>query len=206
MAPPEPRHIVAQQVLALCLQEHTVGDRIWQEWRGGIGFRSMASYERTRAAREVLLGGDPPVGLARRAKAALAEARERLMQMVHPGGTVIIRGGRDTNARWWTWAGYRANVTLAATLSGVADPLQRPTDAYIRLREDLTPDEWRNAKTAAVDQLCLPAVDARALSGLKFGVALPPRLAEATLAARLADLEGAAAPLRESVRFTRWEP
>lgn len=36
-APPEPRHIVAQQVLALCLQEHRVADRLWQEWRGGLG-------------------------------------------------------------------------------------------------------------------------------------------------------------------------
>lgn len=37
VAPPEPRHIVAQQVLALCLQEHRVGDRLWQEWWGGLG-------------------------------------------------------------------------------------------------------------------------------------------------------------------------
>ena len=29
--------------------------------------------------------------------------------------------------RWWTWAGYRANATLAATLTAIADPLQRPT-------------------------------------------------------------------------------
>ena len=31
-APPEPRHIVAQQLLALCLQEGRVGDKLWQEW------------------------------------------------------------------------------------------------------------------------------------------------------------------------------
>lgn len=37
VAPPEPRHIVAQQVLALCLQEHRVGDRLWQDWWGGLG-------------------------------------------------------------------------------------------------------------------------------------------------------------------------
>ncbi|WP_327588225.1 DEAD/DEAH box helicase [Nonomuraea sp. NBC_00507] len=34
--PPEPRHIVAQQVLALCLQEHQVGDHIWAEWWNGL--------------------------------------------------------------------------------------------------------------------------------------------------------------------------
>lgn len=319
IAPPEPRHIVAQQVLALCLQEHRVGDRLWQEWWGGLGpfgnsaepivrhlidegfldrdggmlfigpeaerrfgyrhFMDLtavftaapeftvlsgrseigttnpallteevpgprrlllagrnwqvtyidwsrrrcfvepvegggkarwggvgsgrtASYELTRAAREVLLGSEPPVALTRRATAALAQARDGSSELVHPDGTVIVRGGRDTNVRWWTWAGYRANATLAATLTTIADPLQRPTDTCIRLREDVTLTEWTKATAEAVDQLCLPAVDARALNGLKFSAALPTRLAEATLAARLADLEGAAAALREPSRFT----
>ena len=318
VAPPEPRHIVAQQVLALCLQEHTVGDRLWQEWWGGLGpfgpsaepivrhlvaegylerdgdllfigpeaerrfgyrhfmdltavftaapeftvlsgrseigttdpqllteevagprrlllagrnwqvtyidwsrrrcfvepvddggkarwssGRSMRalSYELTRAAREVLLGADPPVTLTKRAEAALAQAREDNAEYVHPDGTAIVRGGRDTNVRWWTWAGYRANATLAATLTSIADPLQRPTDTYIRLREDLTPDEWQKAKADAMDQLCLPAVDSLAVNGLKFSAALPERLSVATLAARLADLDGAADSLRRDVRF-----
>lgn len=319
VAPPEPRHIVAQQVLALCLQEHRVGDRLWQEWWGGLGpfgasaepilrhlieegfldrdggmlfigpeaerrfgyrhFMDLtavftaapeftvlsarteigttnpallteevagprrlllagqswqvtyidwsrrrcfvepvdgggkarwggagsgraASYELTRAAREVLLGADPPITLTLRAKTALAQARESSSELVHPDATVLVRGGRDTNVRWWTWAGYRANATLAATLTTIADPLQRPTDTCIRLREDVTAAEWRKVISEAADQLCLPAVDARALNGLKFSATLPTRLAEATLAARLADLEGAAATLREPTRST----
>ena len=319
VAPPEPRHIVAQQVLALCLQEHTVGDRLWQEWWGGLGpfgpsaepivrhlvnegyldrdggllfvgpeaerrfgyrhfmdltavftaapeFTVMSgrseigstdpallseevtgprrlllagrswevtyidwsrrrcfvvpvdgggkarwnggrttralSYELTRAAREVLLGADPPVTLTRRAQTALAQVRADDAEFVHPDGTVIVRGGRDTNLRWWTWAGYRANATLAASLASVADPLQRPTDTCVRLREDSTPGEWRKARAEAADRLCLPAADARAVHGLKFSAALPERLATATVAARLADLDGAAAALRETVRFS----
>ncbi|MFF0035219.1 DEAD/DEAH box helicase [Streptomyces mirabilis] len=318
-APQEPRHIVAQQVLALCLQEHQVGERLWQEWWGGlgpfgpsaepivrhlikegyldqdggmlfigpeaeqrfgyrhfmdltavftaapeftvlsgrteigttdpalltdevvgprrlllagrswqvtyidwsrrrcfvepvegggrarwggIGFARSASYELTRAAREVLLGATPPVRRTRRAESALAQVREDGAELVWGGGNVIMRGGRDTNVRWWTWAGYRANATLAATLTTIADPLQRPTDTYVRLREDVTPDEWRKAATEALEHLCLPVVNPRALDGLKFSAALPTRLAEATLAARLADLHGAAASLREAVRFT----
>nr|WP_206325711.1 MULTISPECIES: DEAD/DEAH box helicase [unclassified Streptomyces] len=317
--PPEPRHIAAQQVLALCLQEHRVGDRLWQEWWGGlgpfgppaapvvrhlvaegfldqdggllfigpeaekrfgyrhfmdltavftaapeftvlagrteigstdpalltdeivgprrlllagrswqvtsidwsrrrcfvepadgggrarwggVGFPQGSSYDLTRAVRDVLLGSDPPVALTRRAENALAQARESNAELVHPGGSLIIRGRRDTNVRWWTWAGYRANATLAASLGTVTDPLQRPTSAYLRLREDLTAEEWRKAVAEAARQLCLPAVDPRAVTGLKFSAALPPRLAEATLAARLADLEGASAVLREPTRFT----
>ncbi|WP_326723502.1 DEAD/DEAH box helicase [Streptomyces sp. NBC_00243] len=318
IAPREPRHIVAQQVLALCLQEHRVGERLWQEWWGGlgpfgpsaepivrhlinegyldqdsgmlfigpeaeqrfgyrhfmdltavftaapeftvmsgrteigttdpalltdevvgprrlllagrswqvtyidwsrrrcfvepvegggrarwggIGFARSSSYELTRAAREVLLGATPPVKYTRRAESALAQVRENSAELVWGDGNIIMRGGRDTNVRWWTWAGYRANATLAATLTTIADPLQRPTDTYVRLREDVTPQEWRKAVTEALEHLCLPMVNPRALDGLKFSIALPPRLAEATLAARLADLDGATALLHESVRF-----
>ncbi len=318
-APPEPRHIAAQQMLALCLQEHQIGDRLWQEWWGGldpfgtaaepivrhlvdegyldrdgellfigreaeqrfgyrhfmdltavftvapeftvlagrtvigttdpvlltdevvgprrlllagrswqvtyidwsrrrcfvepadgggrarwggVGFAHTASYELAQAAREVLLGATPPIRLTRRAEIALARVREDGAEFVADDATVIVRGGRDTNVRWWTWAGYRANVTLAATLSSVADPLQRPTNTYVRLREDITPREWGKAVADGAAHLCLPAVTPEALKGLKFSAALPSRLAEATLAARLADLDGAAECLREQVRFT----
>ncbi|MEW1545286.1 DEAD/DEAH box helicase [Streptomyces tsukubensis] len=317
-APPEPRHIAAQQILALCLQEHRVGDHLWQEWWGGLGpfgpavepvvrhlvtegyldqdggmlfigpeaekrfgyrhfvdltavftaapeFTVLAgrteigttdpsllteavigprrlllagrnwqvtyidwsrrrcfvepadgggqarwsglgtlrttSYELARAVREVLLGAEPPVALTRRARGALMKAREENELLVHSDGPVVIRGGRDTNVRWWTWAGHRANATLAASLGSVADPLQRPTGAYLRLREDVTVQEWAEATADASARLRLPAVDPLALTGLKFSAALPPRLAEATLAARLADLDGAAKVLREPARF-----
>ena len=51
------------------------------------------------------------------------------------------------------------------------------------------------------ERLCLPAVDDKALDGLKFSVALPRHLAEATLAASLADLDGARITLSEPHRF-----
>lgn len=170
------------------------------KWTGG----SLAglSYPLARAMREVLLGADPSVSLTRRAEVCLAEWREGdAPSMVHPGGTLVSRLGDDV--RWWTWAGYRANATLAATLPSVTDPVQRPTDCYVRLREDLTPEMWRTARDGAADgaALVLPDVDPRAVHGLKFSAALPQRLAVATVAARLADFDGAGAVLREPVRF-----
>ena len=41
----------------------------------------------------------------------------------------------------------------------------------------------------------------RALDGLKFNATLPKHLAERTLSARLADVEGARALLKEPTRF-----
>lgn len=103
--------------------------------------------------------------------------------------------------RWWTWAGYRANATLASTLDGLTDPMQNHEDNYIRLRKDLRPAEWKAGTADAVERICLPHIDEKALAGLKFSVALPERLATATLAARIADLDGAATVLAEPTYF-----
>jgi ATP-dependent Lhr-like helicase len=316
VAPPEPRHIVAQQILALCLQQHQVGDREWHQWWNGLApftrssdaivrylleqgylerdngmlfigpeaelrfgrrhfmemlavftappqFTVLAgrtelgridpallteevrgprrlllagrswrvtyidwnrrrcfvepvdrggkarwtglgiaglSFDLSRAMRDVLLGAEPPIALTRRATAQLAELRTQEMNTVHPGGTVVTRL-TSGEVRWWTWAGFRANATLASTLSGVADPVQGFEDLYVRLRTDLTPSEWHDEIKRASDQVSLPEINEKALAGLKFSAALPKRLAEATLAARLADLPGALDTLAMPSRF-----
>lgn len=315
---PEPRHIVAQQLLALCLQEPEVGERLWPEWWGDLepfhqgepiaahlireGFIDLdgglmmigpeaekrfghrhfmeltsvftappqftalhgrteigrvdpsllaadekeagprrlllagrtwmvtwvdwrrqrcqvepveggggkakwdsgghlgSFFALTRAVREVLLGTDPKVRLTQRAVKALAEAREDHLDLVHPGGTVIVRASNG-DLRWWTWAGARANLTLAATLGRAADPKQQPTDACLRLNAELDPRTWAAATQAARERVTLPEVSTRALDGLKFNAALPKHLAERTLSARLADVEGARALLDEPTRF-----
>ena len=162
---------------------------------------SGASFSLTRSVRDVLLGADPAVALTERAQRVLAELRDDQRGTVHPAGTVISRDRDDV--RWWTWAGFRANATLAATLSDLTDGLQRFTDTHLRLRADLTPEMWKAATAHAASRLCLPEIDHDALTGLKFSEALPERLATATLAARLADTDAAAAVLSEPVRFSR---
>ncbi|GAA0404497.1 DEAD/DEAH box helicase [Streptomyces luteireticuli] len=168
------------------------------KWQGSEA-RGL-SYFLTRAMRDVLLGTDPDVRLTRRATAALAELRmDHAPHEVHPAGTLLVHDADA--ARWWTWAGYRANATLAASLGNLADPVQRPTDTYIRLRQDLSPADWKTTRAELPDSLTLPTVDPRAVRGLKFSVALPPRIATTTLAERLADLDGALAVAREPVRM-----
>jgi ATP-dependent helicase Lhr and Lhr-like helicase len=315
-SPPSPRHITAQQLLALCLQEGQVGERTWQEWLpvpvltadasqitahlleqgflnadGGmlfigpeaerrfghrhfmglmavftappeftvlhgrdeigrvdpslladrvegprlllLGGRSWRvswtdwkrrrcfveraegggrarwlssgvgglSFEIARSMRDVVLGAEPPVSLTQRAAGILAGLRSDAIGRVRADGLIISRG--DDDLRWWTWAGYRVNATLKATLGSVADEAQRVDDLSIRLRADLRPTSWRDVVGAVQDRLCLPEVDEKALTGLKFSEALPRPLAVATLAARLADLDHARAVLMESARFER---
>ena len=159
-----------------------------------------ASFALTRAVREVLLGADPDVDMTDRARRVLDELRDQERGTVHPGGTVIER--RQDDVRWWTWAGFRANATLAATLSDLADREQRFSDSYLRLRGDLTREIWQEATADAAQRLCLPDVDRDALAGLKFNEALPERLALATAASRLADPASAEQVLAEPVRFS----
>ena len=53
VTPPEPRHIVAQQILALCLQEHRVGDQMWQRcWNGLEPFDPRRRADRPVPGRE----------------------------------------------------------------------------------------------------------------------------------------------------------
>jgi ATP-dependent Lhr-like helicase len=171
------------------------GKARWTGWGlAGLG------YHLTRAMRDVLLGADPRVLLTQRAVKQLAIQREEHSSLVHPGGSLIVRRD-DGDLRWWTWAGFRTNATLAATLSEVTDPMQRFTDEYIRLREDVTPAVWKVLTADAPERLCYPQVDRKALEGLKFSEALPETLAVATLAARLADLSGALRVLEEPTRF-----
>jgi ATP-dependent Lhr-like helicase len=158
-----------------------------------------AAFSLTRAMRDVVLGMDPPVRLSPRAVSALADIRDDYRTAVHPGGNMITRRGR--RPRWWTWGGYRVNATLLASIGDLGDQSQRVDGLFVRLREDLTRDEWRAGIAACEGRLCLPNVDDRAVAGLKFSAALPRRLAEATLAMRVADLDGAANVLREPSRF-----
>lgn len=160
---------------------------------------SGVEFALARATRDVLLGTDPPVRLTQRAQRVLAEVRDEHGLTAHPAGTVISR--TDSDIRWWTWAGYRANATLAATFGSLTDEKQRVDDASIRLRGDLTRGMWQAGTADAAARLSLPDVDERALHGLKFNEALPHQLAVATLSARLADLDNAGTVLGEPARW-----
>jgi ATP-dependent Lhr-like helicase len=187
----------------------------WTDWKrrrcfvepadGGGRARWMSdgvgglSYAIARSMRDVLLGVSVPVELTQRASGTLAGLRSDGIGRVWSEGSVISRS--DSDLRWWTWAGYRTNATLKATLGGLADETQRVDDLSIRLRADLRPSSWREMAGELAQQLCLPEVDEKALAGLKFSEALPRPLAVATLATRLADLEHAKSVLVEPCRW-----
>ncbi|HEV2345498.1 MAG TPA: DEAD/DEAH box helicase [Actinocrinis sp.] len=173
------------------------------KWASG-GLAAGLSMSLTRAMRDVVVADNPPVKLTRRAVAALIDIRADRAGHVFPGGTVVAR--TDDGPRWWTWGGFRVNLTLSAIMRDVAPEVlsvdSTPTDQSLQLADDLSPAAWHEALVAARASLPkLPTPDDRAIRGLKFSAALPDDLARMVLSARLADTAGASAVLAEPVRW-----
>ncbi|HEY8372372.1 MAG TPA: DEAD/DEAH box helicase [Pseudonocardiaceae bacterium] len=322
-APPTPRHLLAQQLLALCLQEGRVGEAVWPEWLGPLplagdgeaariavwlvetghldrdggmlfagpeaehrygrrhflellsvfsaapevtvlhgrdeigtidpavltrrvaGPRVLAlagrswrvthvDWRRHRAwveptdlqgssrwlgipqplpatlcdaMRRVLLGEEPErVRLSRRATTRLGTVRENTRHRVDATCSVLVRHDQD-QARWWTWAGGRANAVLATALGRVAPGLVDETDRfdnrYLRVRGDAR--ALGTALAAAREEFGNDLAGVRldvtdeAVRQLKFAELLPPDLAHDTLAARAADHRTAAQVVRQGI-------
>ncbi len=162
-------------------QVEPADERVRMRWSGTA---APLSFELCRAQREVLLGADPEVTLSRRAGAGLARVRDARGSLVTGDGTVVRRNG---DVWWWTWAGARANATLAAWLPEVVDPDLRYDNLRIRLRQDVAPDALGGLDAPADDRAVVPAVTDEAVAGLKFSEVLPVQLARESVAARLAD-------------------
>ena len=145
--------------------------------------------------REVASGTDPfGVTLSHRAQAGLADARSEF-PFARPGRSSVVIG--DTRARWWTWAGQRANASLTDGLGDLAasrgdglsiglDPERASTTAVREQLADLHPDT-----------LPTPSVGAEFAENMKFSDCLPPALALEVARQRLIDPTGVRRVLAE---------
>ena len=160
------------------------------------------SYALTDAMRRVALGANMPgTSLTRRATQQLAVLREEIAFTVDPTHSLVLPHDSG-QARWWTWAGGRANSVLAAALSAVdpslVDPLERFDNRYVKLRGDATAGAVRAAVVLARERFgpdlvgAEPIMSEEALKALKFAELLPPELASSTLGSRAIDTAGAA--------------
>lgn len=149
-------------------------------WQSGA---TAWSYEVCQAQRDVLLGAVPEVTISKRVPDVLDALREQRANEVGMNGLIVQQLG-DEYLRWWTWAGLKANATLAATLRM---ELSQPKNEYLDV--PLQTDLGKCIETLSTETV--PWIPPEAVAGLKFATALPVHLATCTLARRLADLEGA---------------
>jgi ATP-dependent Lhr-like helicase len=153
------------------------------------------SIELCHAVRAVLAGTDPGgVTLSKRAVAVLGELRGEA-PWTTPGTTTLVRQGGK--ARWWTFAGLRANAALGPCLGSL-----RTTTAMDNLWIEVDPAttvEQLNRRLSEVDVATLPPspLAAQAADELKFADCLPGDLALAIADVRLGDPDAVRSCLAE---------
>jgi ATP-dependent Lhr-like helicase len=167
-------------------------------WRGSgptLGFRLC------QAIRHLLAGEEDSPQWSRRARARLVELRDE-HPWVHADGPSLL-SRPPAGAEWWTFAGTRANATLAGELSRICggrvdhDALTVTAEGA----ESVAAVEEAVRRLAGKDVSAMePQIEESALEGLKFSSCLPKGLALATLASRLRDEPAVRAVLGQPVR------
>jgi ATP-dependent Lhr-like helicase len=173
-------------------------DRGRSQW---LGSGQALRFELCRAVRRALATGEIGAELTSRGRAAMEAARDKA-SWVDDESTAIVRSS-DGAARWWTFAGLRANAALTELLGSLAKPGARAQNLCVQLCDgaQLTDVEERlRSIDAAQAEACVPLSD-DALEGLKFAECLPEATARSVLEARLADPASVRACLEEKVRF-----
>ncbi len=117
---------------------------------------------------------------------------ERTALVQTPAGTL----------KWWTFGGFRANLTLIPKLAELAGCPIRLDNFALRFEEGIGPEAAEEAirKLRGVDvQALRPSIDESALTGLKFSACLPVAMATRLLAERMADTDGARRVLKKEL-------
>lgn len=143
-----------------------------------------------RGVRAVLCGTDPAgVGLSMRARGRL-DQRRAADWWADDGATTLVRGP-DGKTLWWTFAGWKANLWLAAIAhgAGVRTTVNHVDDLAVAVDNGTDPvclqAALQEADPAAL--VLAPWIAAEAIEGLKFAECLPPARASELVAARLVD-------------------
>lgn len=103
-----------------------------------------------RGIREVLLGSDPAgVTLSQRGSERLAQLRSE-HPWVRPDATCLVID-EDGRARWWTFAGWRANLWLAQAAADLRRDVAAIDDLTVALDPGATSEQLRQAISEATE-------------------------------------------------------
>lgn len=166
-----------------------------------LGSSQPLHFRLCRAIRRVLTNGELPIKLTARGKRALEEATEQT-PWVDDESTAIVRNP-DGSLDWWTFAGLSANNTLSEALGHLHRAGSRGQNLTVPIWDHATWEDIqaRLAQLGRDDLVDAVVVTEEALEGLKFAVCMPPNLALASLAVRIADPDALEACVIETVRF-----
>lgn len=168
-----------------------------------IGEGRALSFELCRAMRHVLATRSCPGRLSSRATREL-EVIYGQYAWVDETGTVIVVDAND-KSRWWTFAGLRANLSLAGAIGELCAEHNRPNNLSIALSRAVTPELLTPRLATAslqLDCLNLAALE-KVVDGLKFSSTVPRTLANRLATARTVDQAAVAKCVGEQVRYVQ---
>jgi ATP-dependent Lhr-like helicase len=190
------QHVDWPARVAFVVPTEVPGRSRWMGQGVPIGFDLCRAIHRVLTDREDVEAPDP--GLTRRARQALQEARDE-HAWLDDGGTTLRRRP-DGQVEWWTFAGARANASLAASL-GAANVRRFDNFAIAFANVDLAAAQGSIGRLRAGDSpLLRPDVTEDALDGLKFSACLPKHLAGLVLQRRADDARAARWVIEQRVR------
>lgn len=168
-------------------------------WAGtgpGLDFRLC------QAIKSVLASDTVHPTWSQRAQEKMAELRADWPWLANDSTAVVIN--QQGEPQWWTFAGQRANATLVAAMSETTKSRVGHDSFVLSFEPSVSLADVERAvhglRSPDLAELS-PAVDERALDGLKFADCLPTELALHALQARMSDQEGVRLLRRAPVRF-----
>lgn len=172
---------------------------------GRTGYRGSGrplEYGLSQSIGAVLAGEGPGTPLSQRAQTRLDETRAEFPGL-QPGDATLLRHDPDGRTEWWTFAGQRANLELAAKLG----PRCRGGGGVDDLSIALTDDSRKNDLTSALDRQAradeLLELPEDATAGIKFADCIPDWLADRVARARLRDEPAVDSVLRRRIDEAR---
>ena len=162
--------------------------------KGRTGYRGASQpqrFELSQSIGSVLGGEEPGVALSRRAADQLETSRQEF-HGYRPDEATLIRHHPDGRTDWWTFAGLRANLELAARLGPLCRSAGQRDNLSIGLVDDTSTEEVRGAlgELTPVDDLL--DLGEEATGGLKFAHCIPEWLADSIVLARINDRDAVA--------------
>jgi ATP-dependent helicase Lhr and Lhr-like helicase len=174
------------------------GKSRWQREGHALGF------ELCQTIKNILVDQGEHDRWSRRARERMTIIREEF-PWLQSDGSVIVSDSNGT-VKWWTFAGGRANATLANEIGTTTRSRVQHDNFAVGFTSDLPLKEIESAiaEMRSNDEagMC-GAVDEQAIEGLKFSKCVPKGLAIELLQERLKDSKATASVLANPVRFVR---
>jgi len=171
-------------------------DRGRSRWAGA---GAALSIEVCHAIRSILADPEPVADcLTKRGVEKLGEIRQD-QWWVEDGTTTVVEDGSRERRHWWTFAGARANRSLARSLDAAGEATSSCDDLSIGLLGRTSASRVREAAASTDLGVATADVDQRRLDAVTFAACLPDVELERMLEARDLDLRAVAMATSEPI-------